>query len=96
MNEDDLDKVFLLAMKWDWTFVGRFVGFRAGKIVLHQAGYFTRPGKTFDALCSEGFARETQFHPFRGDNGEAVIGGVEDINLKVEFMARWPQEGGRR
>ncbi len=96
MNEDDIGKVFLLALKWDWTFVGRFMGFKGSLIVLHQAGYFSRPGTTFDVLCKTGFVtsgdRKTQFHPSQAPDGLVEV--ANDINVKWLWEAPWPQPGG--
>ena len=90
MNESDVGKVFLFAMRWDWTFVGRFVRFVGSRIEVEQAGYFTRTGATFDALTTKGFTTETNFCPFKQ---KAVrIGSIEDINLLVPWEADWPQK----
>ncbi len=96
MNEDDVGQVFLLAMKWDWTYVGRFMGFRGGLLVLHQAGYFTRPAKTFELLCSEGFLLSgdgrTRFHASQDRDGEICV--ANEINGKWRWLADWPQPRG--
>lgn len=92
MNEDDVGKVFLFALPWDWTVVGRFVGFAADRLILHEAGYFTRTGATFDRLCSDGFTAETQFHAMKGPNGELRI---PNAGLVFPWTAAWPQ-GSRR
>lgn len=58
MNENDIGKVFLWALPWDWTVVGRLVGFVGNRLIVTEAGYFTRTGATFDRLCVEGFNSE--------------------------------------
>lgn len=94
MNESDVGKVFLLALRWDWTFVGRFVGFSGDLLVLEEAGYFTRPGTTFDRLCKNGFVKETQFHAAKTPRGRVCVANA--INVKWEWEAEWPQRGGDR
>jgi hypothetical protein len=90
MNEDDVGKVFLWALPWDWTLVGRFAGYVGDKMLLEEAGYFTRTGATFDKLCRTGFTAETQFHPMGRMRVRA------DFNILREWEADWPQVAGRR
>ena len=84
MTEEDLGKVFLFAVPWDWSFVGRFLGFSGDRLLIGEAGYFTRTGATFDKLCAEGFVTETQFH---------LCGEIKIPNLGPVFpwKAKWPQ-----
>jgi hypothetical protein len=89
VNEDDIGKVFLLAMKWDWTWVGRFAGIENGRIILEQAGYFSRTGQTFGLLCKNGFNEQTQFHPVLTDGGRVRL--EMDPNVILEWAADWPQ-----
>ena len=93
MNDDDVGKVFLLALRWDWTFVGRFVGFSGDLIVLEQAGYFTRTGATFDQLAKKGFTAETSFHAALTPRGRVCV--ANEINVKWEWEAAWPQKAKR-
>ncbi len=92
MNEDDLGKVFLWAVPWDWSFVGRFAGYVGDRLILHEAGYFTRTGATFDRLCSEGFVAETQFHPSKAPSGEIRI---PNAGVVIPWTAAWPQPARR-
>lgn len=92
MKESDIGKVFLFACPWDWTFVGRFVGFVGDRLILHEAGYFTRTGATFDRLCKEGFVDETVFHPSKIANGEIRI---PDGGPIFPWEAEWPQKETR-
>ncbi len=85
MNEDDIGKVFLICAPWDWTVVGRFVGYVGGMLLLEEAGYFTRTGATFDKLSKNGFTSETQFHPV------GTLRLRSDINLCIPWEADWPQ-----
>ena len=95
MNESDVGQVFLFAVPWDWTVVGRFVGHVGDRLVLHQAGYFTRTGATFDRLCKDGFGSDTRFHPAAGPEGELRI---PNQGLVFPWAADWPQgaAGARR
>ena len=55
-------KYYLFACPFFWTFVGEYVrDLNFQKIIVRNAGYFTRTGATFDILCSKGFQRETAF-----------------------------------
>ncbi|HTU18517.1 MAG TPA: hypothetical protein VMG10_10695 [Gemmataceae bacterium] len=92
MNEADLGKVFLFALPWDWTFVGRFEGFIGERIVIAEAGYFTRTGATFDRLCKEGFAPDTQFHAIKTAGGRCR---VPNGGLIFPWEAAWPQREAR-
>lgn len=100
MEESDVGKVFLLALQWDFTFVGRFIGLVGGLIVLEEAGYFRRTGKTFDLLCKEGFQltgdNHTIFCASQAPRGRVCVANA--INVKWEWEAQWPQPtpGGRR
>ena len=68
-------KFYLFACPWDWTFVARYVRHESFcRIVVKDAGYFTRTGATFDKLASEGFTRETQFHPTSGGPEQEITG----------------------
>jgi len=100
MNEDDVGKVFLIACQWDFTYVGRFVGFCGGLIVLEEAGYFRRTGKTFDLLCKEGFQMTGDNHTIfcMAQTPKGRIRIANAINLLWEWEAAWPQpaQGGRR
>ncbi len=87
MNEEDIGKAFLIALPWDWTIVGRFRGYVGGMMIFDQAGYFTRPGATFDKLCKSGFVAETIFNTF-GDGMRVRI----DANLILPWSAPWPQK----
>lgn len=94
MNEDDIGKVFLLALPWDWTVVGRVAGFIGDRVVLHEAGYFTRTGATFcDHLCIDGFTAETQFHASKAPNGEIRVPNAGMVFL---WTADWPQRPAAR
>ena len=86
MNESDVGKVFLLAIPWDWTVIGRLKGMVGDRLVLEEAGYFTRTGATFDVLCKTGFAAETSFH---------LCGEIRVPNQGMVFpwTAEWPQQG---
>lgn len=89
MNEKDIGKVFLLPVPWDWTFVGRLMGFIGDRVILHQAGYFTKTGATFDKLCAEGFTKDTDFHPAAGPDGELRVPNSGPV---FPWYAAWPQE----
>lgn len=93
MNENDIGRVFLLSLPWDWTVVGRLHGFVGDRLILKEAGYFTRTGATFDVLCKDGFNANTQFHAMEGDGGEMR---VPNAGMVFPWMADWPQAGRRR
>lgn len=66
-------KFYLISCPWDWTFVGEFVRYDGrDMIIIRNGGYFTRTGRTFDLLSSQGFSSETQFHA-RPDGAEQGI-----------------------
>lgn len=92
MDENDIGKVFLFALEWDWTVVGRLVGFVGERLILSEAGYFTRTGATFNQLCKRGFVmegeRRTLFHPSLAVNGRMR---VPNRGLVWEWEAAWPQ-----
>ena len=88
MKEDDVGEVFLFACPWDWTFVGRLEGFVGGRLIITEAGYFTRTGATFDVLCKEGFNENTRFHPARTSDGRLRIPNVGPV---FPWGAKWPQ-----
>ena len=90
MNEDDIGKVFLFAVQWDWTWIGRFKGYRGALLLLDEAGYFTRTGATFDVLCKEGLQENTEFHMV----GTARISA--NINVLIPWQPAWPPDGGAR
>ena len=68
-------KFYLFSCPWDWTFVGEYVRHESpSRIVVKNAGYFTRTGATFDILSTKGFQRETQFHPTPGGIEQEITG----------------------
>lgn len=68
-------KVYLFACPWDWTFVAEYVRHESpSRIVVKNAGYFTRTGATFDKLAKEGFNTNTQFHPTHGGVEQEITG----------------------
>ncbi len=80
-------KFYLFSCPWDWTFVGRYVKHLSFcQIVIADAGYFTRTGATFDKLSSEGFTKETQFHPTVGGAEQIIAGPVQ----AWRWMAKTP------
>lgn len=91
MNDSDIGKVFLFACPWDWTIVGRFEGFiGAGseqRLLVGEAGYFTKTGATFDKLCKDGFVNETEFHQIKTDRGRIRI---PDAGLVFPWEGEWP------
>lgn len=89
MNESDIGKVFLLAIPWDWTVVGRLEGFIGDRLILAEAGYFTRTGATFDRLCKHGFTGDTQFHAIQTAGGRIR---VPNMGLVFPWEAPWPQK----
>ncbi len=91
MNEQDVGKVFLFAIPWDWTVVGRFVAIVGDRLLLAEAGYFTRTGATFDRLCTGGFTGETKFHPLKANGGRLYI---PNRGLVFPWDAAWPQRSG--
>lgn len=91
MNEHDIGKVFLFAVPWDWTFVGRLEGFIGDRLIIAEAGYFTRTGATFDRLCKEGFVAETQFHAIKTSGGRVRI---PNAGVVFPWEADWPQRAG--
>lgn len=88
MNEQDIGKVFLFAIPWDWTFIGRLEGFVGDRLVIVEAGYFTKTGATFDRLCKEGFTAETRFHAIKTSNGRVRI---PNAGVVFPWEADWPQ-----
>lgn len=94
MNESDIGRVFLLALPWDWTVVGRLEGFVGDRLIMAEAGYFTRTGATFDRLCKAGFVAETIFHPIKTAGGRIR---VPNAGMIFPWEAAWPQKekGGR-
>lgn len=94
MREEDIGKVFLFAIAWDWTWVGRLEGMIGDMLVLTEAGYFTRTGTTFENLCKDGFVAETEFHAVRTKDGRARISN--NVNVLLSWEADWPQPQNRR
>lgn len=92
MNENDIGKVFLLSLPWDWTVVGRLEGFLGDRLILAEAGYFTRTGATFDLLCKHGFNQQTQFHPIQTAGGRIR---VPNVGMVFPWEADWPQQTKR-
>lgn len=88
MNESDIGKVFLFSCPWDWTFVGRLIGFVGDRLIIGEAGYFTCTGATFDILCKDGFALTTRFHPSQTKGG---ILRIPNNGPVWEWEAPWPQ-----
>ena len=83
----EVDKYYLFACPWDWTFVGQYVKHLSfHELVIRNGGYFTRTGATFEILCSKGFVSETTFHP--------TVDGIEQIipaqGPKWRWMAKTP------
>jgi hypothetical protein len=72
----EVGKYYLFACPWDWTFVGRFRGIQAGRVVIDHAIYFTFTGSTFGPLCRSGLTPESQYSAC-GDN--IGIGDLADI-----------------
>jgi hypothetical protein len=91
MNDDDVGKVFLWALPWDWTVVGRFEGFvgegDGRRLMVSQAGYFTKTGATFDKLCKTGFVEETEFHQIKTSGGRIRI---QDAGMIFPWESEWP------
>lgn len=90
MNENDIGKVFLFALPWGWTWVGRLEGFIGDRLILVEAGYFTRTGATFDLLCRNGFVTETSFHTVKTEDGRVR---VPNVGIVMPWEAAWPQTG---
>ena len=88
MNESHVGKVFLFALPWDWTVVGRLEGFIGERLILTEAGYFTRTGLPFDQLCIEGFNERTRFIKLRTKDGRVY---VPNVGLVFPWEAKWPQ-----
>lgn len=93
MREEDIGKVFLFALPWDWTVVGRLEGFIGDRLIVGQAGYFTRTGATFDKLCKDGFNGETLFHAIQTAGGRIR---VPNAGMVFPWEAEWPQRGAGR
>lgn len=76
---------YLVAAPFFWTVVGRYVKHLSFQdMVLADAMYFTRPGDTFDVLCSKGLVlsgeKRSLYHPLAVPlvlpDGVEVRGGV--------------------
>lgn len=93
MNENDIGKVFLFALPWDWTWIGRLEGFIGDRLIIAEAGYFTKTGSTFDLLCKSGFVAGTQFHPIQTSGGRARI---PNAGIVLMWEADWPQTTAAR
>lgn len=88
MNEHDIGKVFLFSCPWDWTFVGRLEDFIGDRLVITEAGYFTRTGATFDVLCKDGFQGNTEFHAVKTKDGRIRIPNGGPV---FPWESDWPQ-----
>lgn len=78
------DQFYLISAPFFWTFVGRYVRhLNFQELVLADAVYFTRTGRTFDELCSAGMVErgdgKSLYHALKADliiGGEVFRGGV--------------------